>query len=75
MQDDKEKNTWSGTTNGSDRLHRYNQNKLNTIIGKSIKAVLKSLCKDCTQREEHNTINEFDALSLSSSNDNDVSCI
>eukprot|EP00957_Ditylum_brightwellii_P110935 8460829-Ditylum_brightwellii.AAC.1 len=65
MQKDKEKNTWSGLANGGGCLHFYNQNKLNTIIGKSVKAALKSQHKDCAQHKEHNTTNKFNALSLS----------
>eukprot|EP00957_Ditylum_brightwellii_P138418 10550293-Ditylum_brightwellii.AAC.1 len=74
MQDKREKNTQSGSANGGGRLHCYNQDKLNAIIGKSIKAALKSQHKDCTHHKEHNAINKFNACSLSSSNNNDVSC-
>eukprot|EP00957_Ditylum_brightwellii_P085325 6490061-Ditylum_brightwellii.AAC.1 len=74
MQDDMEKNTLSGSANGGGCLHCYNQNKLNTIIGKSVKAALKSQHKDHTQRKEHNTIDKFNTLSLSSNNDNGISC-
>eukprot|EP00957_Ditylum_brightwellii_P046654 3540719-Ditylum_brightwellii.AAC.1 len=48
--------------------------ELNAIIGKSIKAALKKVRKDYAQQEEHNAIQNFDALSLSLSNDNDVNC-
>eukprot|EP00957_Ditylum_brightwellii_P064085 4861879-Ditylum_brightwellii.AAC.1 len=74
MQGEKEKNTWSGSANGSGRLHCYHQNKFNAIIGKSSKAALKSHRKDHAQRKEHSAIGEFDTPSLSSSNDDDVSC-
>eukprot|EP00957_Ditylum_brightwellii_P140487 10703571-Ditylum_brightwellii.AAC.1 len=60
MKDVKEKITQSGLVNGGGYLHCYNQNELNAIIGKS-------------QRKEHNAINKFNSLSLSSSNDNDIS--
>eukprot|EP00957_Ditylum_brightwellii_P049323 3742217-Ditylum_brightwellii.AAC.2 len=74
MQDNKEKNTWSRSANGSGRLHCYNQNKFNTIISKSVKAAQKRQRKDRAQHKEHNAINKFDALSLSSSDDNGVGC-
>eukprot|EP00957_Ditylum_brightwellii_P092084 7010990-Ditylum_brightwellii.AAC.1 len=74
MQDNKEKNTRSRSGNSSSHLRCYSQNKLNAIIGKSVKVALKSQHKEHAQHKEHNVINEFDALSLSSSDDNDISC-
>eukprot|EP00957_Ditylum_brightwellii_P022130 1669621-Ditylum_brightwellii.AAC.3 len=65
LQSDKEKNTWSGSANGNGCTQYYSQQELNAIIGKSVKAALKKGCKDRTQQEEHNTIDEFNALSLS----------
>eukprot|EP00957_Ditylum_brightwellii_P122894 9370037-Ditylum_brightwellii.AAC.1 len=73
LQSDKEKKSWSGSANGNGRQQHYSQQELNAIIGKSVKMALKKECKDCTQKEERNTINKFDALSLSSSNDDDIS--
>eukprot|EP00957_Ditylum_brightwellii_P140960 10738457-Ditylum_brightwellii.AAC.1 len=74
MQGKKEKNHQSGLANGGGLLHCYNQDKLNAIIGKSSKAALKIQCKARVQCKEHNTIDEFNALSLSLSNDDDISC-
>eukprot|EP00957_Ditylum_brightwellii_P017735 1336054-Ditylum_brightwellii.AAC.1 len=73
LQDKTEKNTWSGLANGNRRQLHYIQQELNSIIGKIVKVALKKEHKDHTQKEEHNTIDEFDVLSLSSSDDDDVS--
>eukprot|EP00957_Ditylum_brightwellii_P208196 15356262-Ditylum_brightwellii.AAC.1 len=73
LQSDKKKNTWSGLTNGNRCTQHCSQRGVNTIIGKITKAALKKEYKDCAQKEEHNDIDEFDALSLSSSDDNNVS--
>eukprot|EP00957_Ditylum_brightwellii_P129736 9896523-Ditylum_brightwellii.AAC.1 len=56
LQSDKEKNTWSGLANGNGHTQCYNQQELNAIISKSIKAALKKEHKDHAQKEEHNTI-------------------
>eukprot|EP00957_Ditylum_brightwellii_P010646 806187-Ditylum_brightwellii.AAC.1 len=56
-----------------ERSQCYNKEELNTIIGKSIKVAMKKECCDCACPKEHNTINNFSTLSLSSSNSNNIS--
>eukprot|EP00957_Ditylum_brightwellii_P195883 14924392-Ditylum_brightwellii.AAC.1 len=57
-----------------ERSQCYNKKELNTIIGKSIRAALKKEHHNCAQDEEHNAIDNFNFLSLSSSNSDDVNC-
>eukprot|EP00957_Ditylum_brightwellii_P176482 13440312-Ditylum_brightwellii.AAC.1 len=61
-------------SNARGSVQCYSKKELNVIIGKSIKDALKKECCDCAQDKEHNAINVFDALSLSSSDSNDISC-